>query len=170
MTSTDDELARDRADQQWEFGRIAAARDGYAQLCAANPGDWRSRFQIAWIDAAFAPPSAATLESLSATELTEGARDRLEMLAARATATRFLAGGVGDWDITALREQDPDGKDAKWWEQRARLTADAGQYGLAGMCYREAAKLNPGAYVRPPSDATSLTAELAGHFAALRPR
>lgn len=165
MSIDDPELLLRLSDQQWAWGQLNAARASYQRVLELAGGPepaWRARFQLAWIDAAFAPPSTAVLATLCRADLPPGAAQRVELLAQRTTG--FLPEGLAAWDIEALATQPVAGRG---WQERAARAAAAGQYGLAQACHARAAALDPGAYVRPPSEAGRVAAQTSQHLAAL---
>jgi len=154
------ETALALADQNWKFGRLASARDGYAAVLKEAPACWHAAFQLAWLEAMFEVPTAERIEQLRLPALPPELLKILDRdLGVMSQRTKRLSGRLEDWDIEALRAMSAAG-DFSWWEARAADAADVGQPGLALACYSEAEKLCPEMYYDPPS----LTAECPGRI------
>jgi hypothetical protein len=123
-----------------------------------DPANWHAAFQIAWIEAAFAPIGVERVEALQRYTMPVEAADELVQLLHRAregAEAPLLEGGIDAWDIDVLKAA-ADGKNHDWWEERAARAANALQYGLAQACYDEAEALAPELYFDPPRGYRSL--------------
>lgn len=155
------------ADQSWEFGRLREAYGRYKSVLAADPASWRARFQVAWIEAAFAPVAASVIADLRRWTLPVEAAERVDRLAARTGAARFLPGSLADWAFETL-SNNPKAADAAWWEELAEAAMRAEQHSLAHALFQEAAERAPERYFDPPADMGRLPRIIANHLAAIR--
>jgi hypothetical protein len=155
------------ADHYWSQGRLRPAYELYSSLAPVN---WHAAFQKAWIDAAFGPVSSERLAALDVHDLSQDARELLQILVEHVQnrgTDEILPGTLADWDIDSLKTK-PTANERKWWEQCGDLAIATGQWGLAEACFDEAANLAPEMYYDPPARVQGLLAQIENHLHSLK--